>query len=194
VGSCHRGCTVFRYLKDEERKLLRYICNDLPVYTASHFLRTNRVTTSFSSILLCWLTTRLEMRYILSWFNDQTRGMVDYWIYWTLKTADNYEYNSYKPLHQTFVRSVKLLLVFASTVIPGFGLLEIHDQNFCSLLNMNVFRNGASSSTKVGSVCLCKRYVCCTVVSARVYPRSHGVQATLCHCTVLSNIYTKPVP
>jgi hypothetical protein len=40
------------------------------------------------------------------------------------------------------------------------------------------------------------RYVRCTAVSAREYPRSHGVQVTvdsvyLCHCTVLSNIYTR---
>lgn len=31
-------------------------------------------------------------------------------------------------------RSVKLLLVFGSTVIRGFSLLEIHDEEFCSLL------------------------------------------------------------
>jgi hypothetical protein len=35
-----------------------------------------------------------------------------------------------------------LLLVFASTVIPGFSLLSIHDQDFYSLLDMHVFRNG----------------------------------------------------
>jgi hypothetical protein len=47
-------------------------------------------------------------------------------------------------------RSVKLLLAFASTVIPGFILLEIHDQDFCFLLDMYVymFRNGASFSKK----------------------------------------------
>jgi hypothetical protein len=48
-----------------------------------------------------------------------------------------------------------LLLAFASTVIPGFSLLEVHDQDFYSLLDMYVFRNGASSSTKEGSVFLC---------------------------------------
>jgi hypothetical protein len=58
----------------------------------------------------------------------------------------------------------------ASTVIPGAGLTEIHDQEFYSLLDMYRFRNGASSSTKEGSVFLCRRYVCCTVVSAREYP------------------------
>jgi hypothetical protein len=37
-------------------------------------------------------------------------------------------------------------------------------------------------------------YVCCTVVSARVYPRHHGIQVTtdsVCHCTILSNIYAR---
>jgi hypothetical protein len=47
-------------------------------------------------------------------------------------------------------RSVKLLLAFASTVIPGFNLLKIHEQDFYSLLDVLVFRNGASSSTKEG--------------------------------------------
>jgi hypothetical protein len=40
---------------------------------------------------------------------------------------------------------VKLLLAFTSTVIPGFGLLKIHDQDFYSLLDMYVFQNGAST-------------------------------------------------
>jgi hypothetical protein len=56
-------------------------------------------------------------------------------------------------------RSVKLLLAFASTVIPDFSLLEIHDQDFYSLLDMYVFGNGASSSAKKASVFLCRRYV-----------------------------------
>jgi hypothetical protein len=47
-------------------------------------------------------------------------------------------------------RSVRLLLVFASTVNAGFSLLEIHDQDFCCLLDVYVFRNGASSSTREG--------------------------------------------
>jgi hypothetical protein len=66
-------------------------------------------------------------------------------------------------------RSVKLVLAFASIVISGFNLLEIHDQHFYFLLDMHVFRFGTPSSTKEGSVFLCRRYVCCTVVSARVY-------------------------
>jgi hypothetical protein len=35
-----------------------------------------------------------------------------------------------------FGRSVKLLMAFASTVIPGFSLLEIHDQDLYSFLEM----------------------------------------------------------
>jgi hypothetical protein len=45
-------------------------------------------------------------------------------------------------------RSVKLLLAFASAVIPGSSLLEIHDQDFCSLLDIYVFRNEVFSSTR----------------------------------------------
>jgi hypothetical protein len=76
-------------------------------------------------------------------------------------------------------RSIKLPMAFTSTVIPGFSLLEIHDQDFYSLLCMYVFRNGASSSTREVSVFLCTRYVCRTVGSARVYPRCHGVLVTV---------------
>jgi hypothetical protein len=55
----------------------------------------------------------------------------------------------------TFLRlsvclSVKMLLVLASTAIPGFSLLEIHEQDFCSVLHMYVFRSGVSSSTRGG--------------------------------------------
>jgi hypothetical protein len=89
-------------------------------------------------------------------------------------------------------RSGKLLLVFASTVIPGLSALEIHDQGFCSLLDMmRLFIIGASSSTREGLVFLCRRYVCCTVVSARVYPRCHSVQVSMDCVHPLSLHYTK---
>jgi hypothetical protein len=84
----------------------------------------------------------------------------------------------YKISLTTIGQSVKLLLAFASTVISGFSL-QIHEHDFCSLLDMYVFRNGASSTTEEGSVYLYRRYVCCTVASARVYPRCHGVQVTM---------------
>jgi hypothetical protein len=76
-------------------------------------------------------------------------------------------------------RSGLLLLAFASTVTRGFIVLEIRDQDFYSLLDMSVFRNGASPSTREGRIFVCRRYVCCTDVSARVYPRCHGVQLTM---------------
>jgi hypothetical protein len=69
-------------------------------------------------------------------------------------------------------------------------LLEVHDQIFYYLLDMYVFRNGASSSTKEGSVFPCRRYVYFTLVSAQVYLRCHGAQVTVdsvhplsLHCT-----------
>jgi hypothetical protein len=45
-------------------------------------------------------------------------------------------------------RPVKLLLAFASTVILGFGLLEIQDQDFHFFLDMYVLQNDAPSSMK----------------------------------------------
>jgi hypothetical protein len=61
-------------------------------------------------------------------------------------------------------RSVKMLLAVVSAVIPGFSLLDIHARNFCSLEDTYMFRNGASSSTREGSIFQCRRYVCFTVV------------------------------
>jgi hypothetical protein len=55
--------------------------------------------------------------------------------------------------------SVKLPLAFANTVVPGFSLVEIHDQEILSLLDMYVFRNFAFSlknsgrSFYVGALC-----------------------------------------
>jgi hypothetical protein len=51
------------------------------------------------------------------------------------------------------------VLALASTVIPDFFLLEIHDPDFHSILEMHVYRQGVSSSTKEGSVSLCTRYL-----------------------------------
>jgi hypothetical protein len=74
---------------------------------------------------------------------------------------------------------VKLPLAFTSTLIPGFSLLKIHDQDFYSLLDMYMFRNGASRSTKEDLAFLRRCHVCCTIVSARVYPRRHSVQINM---------------
>jgi hypothetical protein len=47
-------------------------------------------------------------------------------------------------------QSVRLLLVFISTVIPGFSLLEMRDKDFLSVLGMHMFRNGVCSSMRRG--------------------------------------------
>jgi hypothetical protein len=94
--------------------------------------------------------------------------------------------NKYTRLIVSVDRSFKLLLAFGSTVIPGFSLLEIYDQDFYFLLDMYVLLNGSSYSTKEVSVFPCRRYACCTVVSGRVYPRCHCVQVTIASVYPLS--------
>jgi hypothetical protein len=73
--------------------------------------------------------------------------------------------------------SVTLLLTFASHSWPVSSRYMTHD--FCSLLDMYVFRNGASSSREEESVSLCRCFVCCTVVSTKGYWRCYGVQGTM---------------
>jgi hypothetical protein len=88
--------------------------------------------------------------------------------------------------------SVKLLLIFDSTVIPGFSLLEIHDEDFCSLLDVYVFRNGTSSSTRERSI-----FLCCTIVSARYIRAVTASRLLWTLCIHYTNIYTRykfPVP
>jgi hypothetical protein len=68
-------------------------------------------------------------------------------------------------------------------------LLSIHDQDFYSPVDMYVFRYGVSSSTKEGSVFLCRHYVCCTVASARVYSRCHGVKVTMDSASFVTALY-----
>jgi hypothetical protein len=76
-------------------------------------------------------------------------------------------------------RSVKLPLVFANIVTSCFTLLEIHDQDIYSLLDLDVFRHGASSTMKEVLVFPCEHYVCCTIVLVRVYPRCDLVQVSM---------------
>jgi hypothetical protein len=45
-----------------------------------------------------------------------------------------------------------LLLTFASIIVPGFSLFEIHDQDFYFLLDMYVLEHVTSSSTKESEV------------------------------------------
>jgi hypothetical protein len=54
-----------------------------------------------------------------------------------------------------------------------------------------MFGNAATSWTREVSVFLCRRYVCCAVVSAWVYALCHGVQVTMDSVHPLSLHYTK---
>jgi hypothetical protein len=53
-------------------------------------------------------------------------------------------------LLSTFSWQARLLLLLNSTVIPGFSLLEIQEQAFCILLDMNMFSNWAHSWVREG--------------------------------------------
>jgi hypothetical protein len=123
-----------------------------------------------------WLAT------VSQWNNDCNS------LHWLTSKS---RYNWWSVSLQLVGQSVKLLQAFASTVIPSFTLLQIHDQDFYSLLHMNLFRNEAFSSTKEGSVILCRHYVYCTIVSAHVYPRCRGVQVNMNSVHPLSLHYTK---
>jgi hypothetical protein len=102
--------------------------------------------------------------------------------------------NSYFNLYKVIGRLVKLLLVFASAVIPVFSLLEIHDQDIYSLLDMRAFRNGASSAKEdrcfyVGATFVAPQFQH-EYIRAVTAPRSLWALCMLCHCTILSNLYT----
>jgi hypothetical protein len=58
------------------------------------------------------------------------------------------------------------LLVFEAQSLLSSDLIEIYDQDFCSLLDMRVFRSGASFRREEGSVFLFRRHVCCTKVQS----------------------------
>jgi hypothetical protein len=89
-------------------------------------------------------------------------------------------------------QSVKLLMVFASTVIPGIGLVEIHHKDFYFLLHMYVFRNRASSSNREGLVYVGATFVAPQIPHEYIHSdmgfRSQWTLCTFCHCTILSNI------
>jgi hypothetical protein len=92
-------------------------------------------------------------------------------------------------------RSVKLLLGFVSTVIPGFNLLEIHNQDTHSLLDVNVFQNRPSCSTEEGSALLCRCHVFAPYIQhgyirAVTASRSLWSLVILCQGPLLSDIYT----
>jgi hypothetical protein len=95
---------------------------------------------------------------------------------------------THRPTHFWFI---KLLLAFASIVIPGLSNIEINDRVFYFLLDMYVLRNGIPSSTREGKVFLCRRYVSCSLVSARVYQCCHSVQVIMDPLHPLSLHYTR---
>jgi hypothetical protein len=73
--------------------------------------------------------------------------------------------------------------IYSCTVIPGFSVLEIHDRNFCSLLDMYMFKNGASSSTRGGVGWLLHLFtihwllICCWSSPAHFFStESHGTR------------------
>jgi hypothetical protein len=91
--------------------------------------------------------------------------------------------------------SVKMLLSFASTVIPGFSFLEIHDQYFYSLPDIYFeigppLRQGTCRFFYVGVTFVALQFQH-EYVRAVTASRSLWTLCTLCHCTILSNIYTK---
>jgi hypothetical protein len=68
---------------------------------------------------------------------------------------------------------------------------------FILALTCTDFENETCSPTKELSIFLRMRYVCCTVVSARVYPHCHGVQVTMdslhpsslfCECRLVQQV------
>jgi hypothetical protein len=90
--------------------------------------------------------------------------------------------------------SVKLLLAFAGIIIPGFRLHMIHDQDFCSLLDMYMFRNGAFSSFYVGTKFVALQfqheYICNCIILIQDIQR-FSVNACLCS-RLLLNFYNHP--
>jgi hypothetical protein len=92
---------------------------------------------------------------------------------------------------QNFFNHNRSGLAFASTVIPVFSLLEIHDQDFCSLLDMGPpLRRRRGRSSYVGATIVAPQFQN-EYIRAVTTSRSLWTMCTLCHCTILSNIYTR---
>jgi hypothetical protein len=74
---------------------------------------------------------------------------------------------------------VELPLALASTFILGFRSRRNFWSRFLFLSpkHVRVWEMGPPFRQREGSVFQWRRYVCCTAVSARVYPRCHSVQA-----------------
>jgi hypothetical protein len=133
--------------------VIRYIGQLLKVTTNNchsiSVLRTPKITVTTSNIKSAQFTM---YSLLVAWWRISTMSSAS--VLTLFLAGDCLTTNSFLQL-STLGRSVKLLLAFANTLIPCFSFLEIHDQDFYSLLDMYVFRNGASSSTKE-SVFLCR--------------------------------------
>jgi hypothetical protein len=87
--------------------------------------------------------------------------------------------------------SVKLLQAFSNTVIPGFSLVEIHDQELyiswiCTCFEISPSLRRIAVGLSVYALC-----VCCTIVSTQIFPRCHGSPVTMKPEQPLSLHYTK---
>jgi hypothetical protein len=129
------------------------------------------ISGDFLLILTPLLFNISDERFGLSLINTLILGLCQVYITHIQDVTKNscvykIENSSVSPGFAKAVRLVELLLAFASTVISGFSFVEIHDEDFYSLLDMYMFGNAATSWTREVSVFLCRRYVCCAVVSA----------------------------
>jgi hypothetical protein len=110
-----------------------------------------------------------------------------------------------------FIRSVSLHFVLSCERVHSLVGMTSRFQRYCLLCPVfpesrywdvnhlgihSMFRSGASSSAKEGSVFLYRRYACCSVVSALVHLCCQGVQVTMdacirLHCPTLNNIHAR---
>jgi hypothetical protein len=169
--------------RSADQKVLLFLYNPKVRYHTHKSSPLSSVTRQMNSMYFLTTYRKFFLKLILV-VSDLRRGLP------SERLSSGYTDNILCPLHTVAKPSCQQTHLPQS---PGFILLEIHEQDLYSLLDMYVFRNGASSSTKEGSVFLFRCHVSCTVVSARPYPRCHSIQITVdsvYHCTIISNMYS----
>jgi hypothetical protein len=67
--------------------------------------------------------------------------------------------------------NLKKNVLLAYFLFLSLGFIKIHDQDICSVLDIYLYRIWTSTLMREGSVFLRRCYICCTIVSARVYLR-----------------------
>jgi hypothetical protein len=72
------------------------------------------------------------------------------------------------------VGPITFLLALISTVTLSWSLGEIHEQDFCSLLDKRVYRNDESSTIRYFYI----RAIFVVLWFRHEYTRAHGVQVT----------------